>query len=155
ALREARGQLRAAQGPAAAGGARDHPGGPATGRARHRRQRHRAGARSPPAGAERRPARPRAGRSDPAGAARQALVMDAGGADWAEPTLRGIASAPADRLDLGEAALALASLERQQVDLVRYRDHLSRLGEDVAACAAGGADNLAARATALNDTILG
>jgi regulator of sirC expression with transglutaminase-like and TPR domain len=81
--------------------------------------------------------------------------MDGIGTDWAETVLRGIAAAPADRLDLGEAALALASLERRQVGLARYRDHLARLAADVAARAGAGAPALAARVAALNATILG
>jgi regulator of sirC expression with transglutaminase-like and TPR domain len=81
--------------------------------------------------------------------------MDGIGADWAETTLRGIAAAPADRLDLGEAALALASLERRQVGLGRYRDHLVRLADDVASCTGAGAPSLSARVAALNETILG
>ena len=76
-------------------------------------------------------------------------------ADWAESVLRGIAATHADRLNLGEAALALASLERQQVGLARYRDHLTQLAEDVASCAGDAATSLAARAEALNRTILG
>jgi regulator of sirC expression with transglutaminase-like and TPR domain len=75
--------------------------------------------------------------------------------DWAQTILRGIAAAPAERLDLGEAALALASLERQQVGLERYRDHLASLCRDVAACAGGARDALAARIDALNETIIG
>ncbi|MBI3517003.1 MAG: transglutaminase family protein [Proteobacteria bacterium] len=81
--------------------------------------------------------------------------MDGVGTDWAEAKLRGIAAAPAERLDLGEAALALASLERRQVGIERYRDHLVRLGEDVGACAGAAADTLAARTAALNAAILG
>jgi regulator of sirC expression with transglutaminase-like and TPR domain len=80
-------------------------------------------------------------------------MMDGIAPDWAETMLRGIAARASDRLDLGEAALALASLERRQVGLERYRDHLARLGADVAACA--GDASLAARVAALNDTILG
>jgi regulator of sirC expression with transglutaminase-like and TPR domain len=74
--------------------------------------------------------------------------------DWAENTLRNIGTAAADRLDLGEAALALASLERRQVAPDRYRDHLALLTQDVAATAAG-AQSVAARIAALNETIVG
>jgi len=79
--------------------------------------------------------------------------MDSVPADWAETVLREIAASRSDRLDLGEAALALASLERRQVGLARYRDHLAQLALDVGACDA--APSLAARAAALNQTILG
>lgn len=74
--------------------------------------------------------------------------------DWAEATLRDIGATSAERLDLGEAALALASLERRQVALDRYRDHLALLGRDLATCAQG-ANSVAARVAALNETILG
>jgi len=74
--------------------------------------------------------------------------------EWAEAVLRDIGAASAERLDLGEAALALASLERRQVALDRYRDHLAQLGRDLAGCAAG-AETGAARVDALNRTILG
>jgi regulator of sirC expression with transglutaminase-like and TPR domain len=82
-------------------------------------------------------------------------MMDGLGVDWAETMLRGIAAAPSERLDLGEAALALASLERRQVALARYRDHLAELAGDVAHCAGPDARSLAQRVAALNDTILG
>jgi regulator of sirC expression with transglutaminase-like and TPR domain len=81
--------------------------------------------------------------------------MDSRAVDWAESVLRDVAATRSDRLDLGEAALALASLERRQVGLARYRDHLAQLAEDVAACAGQGAPSLAGRAAALNETILG
>jgi len=74
--------------------------------------------------------------------------------DWAETILRTIGAAAAERLDLGEAALALASLERRQVALDRYRDHLAALGRDLASCAAG-AESASARIAALNETIIG
>jgi regulator of sirC expression with transglutaminase-like and TPR domain len=74
--------------------------------------------------------------------------------EWAESVLRGIGDAAAERLDLGEAALALAALERRQVAPDRYRDHLGALCRDLAAGAAG-ANSVAARVGALNDTIIG
>jgi regulator of sirC expression with transglutaminase-like and TPR domain len=74
--------------------------------------------------------------------------------DWAETTLRQIGTASPERLDLGEAALALASIERRQVALERYRDHLALLVHDVAACA-GDAVTAEARVAALNETIIG
>ncbi|MEJ0072170.1 MAG: transglutaminase-like domain-containing protein [Pseudomonadota bacterium] len=49
--------------------------------------------------------------------------------------------------------MALASLERRQVALDRYRDHLALLTQDVAACAAG-AESAAARVAALNEAIV-
>ncbi len=82
-------------------------------------------------------------------------MMDGLATDWAETVLRGIAKVPADRIDLGEAALALASLERRQVGLDRYRDHLAELVADVARCAGGDTSSIAARVAALNEAILG
>lgn len=73
----------------------------------------------------------------------------------AEATLRDIATDPESRLDLAEAALALASLERRQVGLDRYRHHLSLLSRDVGAYASQHSDSLAARVLALNETIIG
>jgi regulator of sirC expression with transglutaminase-like and TPR domain len=81
--------------------------------------------------------------------------MDGITTDWAEAKLRAIGATSEERLDLGEAALALASLERRQVGLERYREHLARLAEDVGACAGAGASSLSARVAALNETILG
>ncbi len=82
-------------------------------------------------------------------------MIDPVATDWAEAILRGIAAAPAERLDLGEAALALASLERKQVGLERYRDHLSALCRDVATAAGSSLATLAGRIAALNETIIG
>jgi regulator of sirC expression with transglutaminase-like and TPR domain len=77
-------------------------------------------------------------------------------------TLRRVGTQPDDAIDLAEAALALASLDRPRVDLRRYRHHLTLLVRDVAEEArrrAGGAQDLAAcpveqRAAALNRVIL-
>ena len=67
--------------------------------------------------------------------------------------LRGLASAAAPVLPIGEAALVLASFERPRVQLARYREHLAEIAEDLGRHAdAGGA--LAARAQALNEIIL-
>lgn len=73
----------------------------------------------------------------------------------AEATLRDIATDPESRLDLAEAALALASLARRQVGLDRYRHHLSLLSRDVGAYAGQHPDSLAGRVVALNETIIG
>src|SRR5258708_38515907 len=56
-------------------------------------------------------------------------------------------------LPIAEAALALASFERPRVGPARYREHLQLLVRDVARHA-GAADDLAARARALNEIIL-
>jgi regulator of sirC expression with transglutaminase-like and TPR domain len=56
-------------------------------------------------------------------------------------------------LPIAEAALALASFERPQVDPARYRDHLRLLARDVGRHA-GASGDLAARARALNEIIL-
>ena len=53
---------------------------------------------------------------------------------------------------IGEAALALAALDRPQVGLARYREHLQALASDVAAAAAG-AEATADRAEALSSVV--
>lgn len=64
--------------------------------------------------------------------------------------LTALAGAPDEDIDLGAAALALAALDRPQVDLARYREHLSILARDVAAAVpAGAAHNLERRVRAL------
>ncbi len=55
---------------------------------------------------------------------------------------------------IGEAALALAALNRPQVGLARYREHLEALAGDVAAAAVG-AEAIADRAQALGAVISG
>jgi regulator of sirC expression with transglutaminase-like and TPR domain len=55
---------------------------------------------------------------------------------------------------IGEAALALAALDRPQVGLARYRDHLRALASEVAAAAVG-ADKTHDRARALGSVIAG
>jgi regulator of sirC expression with transglutaminase-like and TPR domain len=55
---------------------------------------------------------------------------------------------------IGEAALALASLDRPQVSLARYREHLLALASDVAAAAVG-AEARGGRAQALGAVIAG
>ncbi len=65
-----------------------------------------------------------------------------------------IGSAPNDPFDLGEAALALASFDRPQVPLDRYRNHLDELGSDVSQLVNGAAnpdDQLAALNNVLVD----
>lgn len=52
--------------------------------------------------------------------------------DEAREVLRLIGKAPDDGIDLAEAALALAALDRPRVPLGRYRDHLAELARDVA-----------------------
>src|SRR5262249_3753273 len=56
-------------------------------------------------------------------------------------------------LPIAEAALALASFERPRVCPARYREHLRLLARDVGRHV-GAAGNVAARARALNETIL-
>ena len=58
------------------------------------------------------------------------------------------------RWPIAEAALALAALDRPQVGLARYRDHLATLSNDVGA-AAGGVGETAERAAALRAVIAG
>jgi regulator of sirC expression with transglutaminase-like and TPR domain len=55
---------------------------------------------------------------------------------------------------VGEAALALAALDRPQVGLARYREHLRGLASEVAAAAAG-AEEIHERARALSSVIAG
>src|SRR5204862_4626076 len=55
---------------------------------------------------------------------------------------------------IGEAALALAALDRPQVALARYREHLATLARDLGAAAVGVAE-AAARAAALRAVIVG
>src|SRR5271154_5870866 len=56
-------------------------------------------------------------------------------------------------LPIAEAALVLASFERQRVDFARYRDHLRSVALDVARHP-GASGDLAGRARALNEIIL-
>jgi regulator of sirC expression with transglutaminase-like and TPR domain len=74
----------------------------------------------------------------------------------AEATLRRAGECADDDIDLGEAALALASFERPLVSLDRYRDHLARLAGEVATEAfrgGGHAPDLTARIDALNTVL--
>jgi regulator of sirC expression with transglutaminase-like and TPR domain len=67
--------------------------------------------------------------------------------------LRELGATDGRKLPLAEAALALASFDRQRVDFARYREHLQLIARDVAdhQAAVGG---LAERARALNEIIL-
>jgi regulator of sirC expression with transglutaminase-like and TPR domain len=56
----------------------------------------------------------------------------AGTREASEAALARIAALPDGEIDLAEAALALAALDRPQVPLDRYRDHLAELAADVA-----------------------
>ena len=66
--------------------------------------------------------------------------------------LRRVGGGPDDRIDLAEAALALAALDQPQASLDPYRRHLETLAHDLAAVCAEGA-GLEARCTALRDVI--
>ncbi len=57
--------------------------------------------------------------------------------EQAKNLLRDIGAAPDAPFEIAEAALALASLDRPQVSLDRYRRHLDSLSEDVGRLAAG------------------
>ena len=67
--------------------------------------------------------------------------------------LRGLGASGEQVLPIAEAALALASFERPRVGPSRYREHLRVLARDVGRHAGAGSD-AAARARALNETIL-
>ncbi|MHA1107563.1 MAG: transglutaminase family protein, partial [Alphaproteobacteria bacterium] len=67
-----------------------------------------------------------------------------------EASLQALAGALAQDFDIGEAALALAALDRPQVDPARYREHLAVLARDVgAAVPAGASHSLGRRVRAL------
>jgi regulator of sirC expression with transglutaminase-like and TPR domain len=57
--------------------------------------------------------------------------------DQADDTLAAIGASPETPFDIGEAALALAALDRPRVDLERYRLHLGDLAEAVGRKAKG------------------
>ena len=80
---------------------------------------------------------------------------DANTREEAEATLARIGAAEDAEIDLAEGALALAALDRPQVPLARYRDHLAELAEEVAAEAAAGADEGAEQAAALVRVLFG
>jgi len=62
--------------------------------------------------------------------------------------LRAIGAGPGEAVDIGEAALLLAALDRPEVPLERYRAHLAEIGGAVAAAVAG-LDDAEAIATGL------
>ena len=68
--------------------------------------------------------------------------------------LSGLASLGEAPLPIAEAALALASLDRPQVDLDRYREHLDALAREVAEVTEA-AHTVAARVAALNAVLVG
>ncbi|HYD98700.1 MAG TPA: transglutaminase-like domain-containing protein [Alphaproteobacteria bacterium] len=70
----------------------------------------------------------------------------------AEAGLRRIGEMRDAEIDLGEAALLLAALERPGLDLDRYRGHLAELADAVAKA---GADSAEARAAALAGALAG
>ena len=74
-------------------------------------------------------------------------------ADRCARYLRELAATASPVLPIGEAALMLAAFERPRVGLARYRTHLATIARDVGRHA-GAADDLAARAAALNEIIL-
>jgi len=74
----------------------------------------------------------------------------------ARARLREIGARPEAAIDLAEAALALAALDRPRVEAEPYRHHLSLLARDVGAAAGDpAAGRLDRRVAALNDVILG
>jgi regulator of sirC expression with transglutaminase-like and TPR domain len=83
--------------------------------------------------------------------ASESLFQDRTGALEYLKSLSSLGDAP---WPIGEAALALASLDRPQVALARYREHLATLARDLGA-AAMGAVEAAARAAALRAVIVG
>lgn len=69
-----------------------------------------------------------------------------------EAYLAGLGREPGSGLDLAEAALTLAALDRPRVPLARYRDHLDELRREAAAAVAG-RDTVAAAAQALAELL--
>jgi regulator of sirC expression with transglutaminase-like and TPR domain len=67
--------------------------------------------------------------------------------------LRELGASDGRILPIAEAALVLASFERQRVDFARYRDHLQLIARDVGRHP-GASGDLAGRARALNEIIL-
>ena len=55
-----------------------------------------------------------------------------------ERALRAVGSLADEEIDLADAALLLGALDMPNVSLARYRDHVERLGDDVAALARAG-----------------
>ena len=73
--------------------------------------------------------------------------------EHAKNTLRKIVAAPDASFEIGEAALALASLDRPRVPLDRYRRHLGNLAEDLSQLSAG-CVSLEDRLAALNSVLV-
>jgi len=78
------------------------------------------------------------------------VILDSG--DEAETVLRKIGGNPADSIDIGDAALVLAGLDRPGVPPARYRDHLTLLADDLRKISTG-ADSLDARIAAVAEVI--
>ena len=74
--------------------------------------------------------------------------------EQAKTLLRDIGAAPDAPFEIAEAALALASLDRPQVPLDRYRRHLGSLSEDVGRLSAG-CVSLEDRLAALKNVLVG
>ncbi len=72
----------------------------------------------------------------------------------AEALLKTIGDDPDSGFDLFEGALALAALERPRVDLARYRDHMSKLIQDVKRTTTGKPGTLEERVAALRQVIV-
>ena len=78
----------------------------------------------------------------------------ASGRDEIETALRRLGSQPDEAVDVAEAALLMAALDRPRVPLERYRHHLSLLTRDTADLAQGaGEATLDGRIAALNAVI--
>ncbi|NKB20380.1 MAG: tetratricopeptide repeat protein [Alphaproteobacteria bacterium] len=61
-----------------------------------------------------------------------------------------------EAVDIGEAALLLAALDQPDADLSFYRDHLSKIADDVAALVPGtSTHNVTKRTQALSDVMMG
>ena len=71
----------------------------------------------------------------------------------AEALLKGIGEGADSGFDIFEAALALAALERPRVDLARYREHMTKLAQDVEKNTRDSPDSLEECVTALRQVI--
>ncbi|MSO64345.1 MAG: hypothetical protein EXQ85_00835 [Alphaproteobacteria bacterium] len=69
-----------------------------------------------------------------------------------EDQLRSVGAVGDDAIDIGEAALLLAALDRPRVALDRYRDHLAALAQDLIAAGARGPED---RVEALRAVLVG
>ena len=74
------------------------------------------------------------------------------GRDRTETLLRRLGESPAEKIDIAEIALLLASLNRPAVSLGRYRDHIKLLVNDLSR-AATGPDTLEKRSAVLAEVI--